>query len=105
MSYPLKFREKVLTIKKRRKLTLEETSKRFEIGTATISRWLIKIEPCLKRDRPAIKIDMKELIKDVKNIPDAYQRERAARLGVSRRCIGYALIRLKFSYKKNSVSS
>jgi transposase len=105
MSYPLKFREKVLKIKKEENLTLEEASKRFYIGTTTISRWQIKIEPCLTRNRPAIKIDMEKLKQDIKNEPDAYQRERATRLGVSPNTVLYAIRRLKISYKKNSFSS
>ena len=105
MSYPLKFREKVLEIKKKEQLSKKEISKRFHIGTTTIARWLVKIEPCLKRNKPATKINMEELRKDVKEGPDAFQRERAVKLGVSIRCVGYALIRLKITNKKNFVSS
>jgi transposase len=48
---------------------------------------------------------MKVLEEDVKTHHDAYQYERAARLGVSQRAIGYALKRLGVSYKKNTVTS
>jgi transposase len=105
MSYPLKFREKVLEIREKEKLTLKETSKRFYVGTATVSRWLVRIEPRLKRNKPATKIDMEQLKKDIQENPDAYQRERAVRLGVSPNTVMYALRRLKISYKKNSFSS
>jgi hypothetical protein len=37
--------------------------------------------------------------------PDAYQYERAERLGCSQRGIGEALKRLKITYKKNAVAS
>ena len=37
---------------------------------------------------------------DVAEYPDAYHRERAARLGVSKRGIGDALKRLELTYKK-----
>ena len=103
--YPLKFREKVLEIKKKEELSKKETSERFQIGTTTIARWLVKIEPCLKRNKPATKINMDDLKKDVEENPDAFQRERAERLGVSRRCVGDALVRLKITNKKNTVSS
>ncbi len=103
--YPLKFREKVLEIKKNEKLSKKETGERFQIGTTTIARWLVKIEPCLTRNKPATKINMEELKRDVAESPDAFQRERAERLRVSRRCVGDALIRLKITNKKNFVSS
>jgi len=105
MSYPLKFREKVLGIKKEEKLSKKETSKRFHIGTTTIARWLVKIEPCLKRNKPATRINMEDLKKDVEEIPDAFQRERAERLGVCPNTVLYALRRLKITNKKNFVSS
>jgi hypothetical protein len=43
---------------------------------------------------------MEALAGDVENTSDAYQYERAARLGVSQRVIGDALTRLNVSYKK-----
>jgi len=48
---------------------------------------------------------MEALAQEVKNNPDAYQYERAARLGVSQRAIGNALKRLNGSYKKNTAAS
>ena len=44
---------------------------------------------------------MELLGQDVGLYPDAYQYERAERLGCSRRGIGNALKRLKISRKKN----
>ncbi|WP_414437863.1 IS630 transposase-related protein [Candidatus Bealeia paramacronuclearis] len=46
---------------------------------------------------------MQALAEDVKTSPDAYQFERAQRLKVSVRCVGYALKRLGISYKKVSI--
>ena len=43
---------------------------------------------------------MGTLARDVEAYPDAYQYERAARLGVSVRCVGYALKHLGMTYKK-----
>ncbi len=47
------------------KLTLEETAKRFDVGSASISRWKLNPEPTKTRNRPAQKIDMDKLKKDV----------------------------------------
>jgi hypothetical protein len=41
------------------------------------------------------------LAQDVKNNPDAYQYERAKRLGVSKQGINHALKRLGVTYKKS----
>ena len=105
MTYSLDFRQKVLSIKKQEKLTGVETAVRFGIGVASITRWDKQIEPQRTRTKPATKLDMDALKQDVDNYPDAYQYERAARLGVSQRAIGNALKRLKISYKKNTVAS
>ena len=50
-----------------------------------VSRWLSDIEPNLTRNKPATKIDMQALFKDVQDYPDAYQYERANRLGVAKK--------------------
>jgi len=52
------------------------------------------MEPCTTRNKPATKLDMDQLAKDVGSAPDDYQWERAKRLGVSERTIGYGLKRL-----------
>ncbi|SFI79179.1 IS630 transposase-related protein, partial [Nitrosomonas sp. Nm34] len=46
---------------------------------------------------------MEILAQDVKNYPDAYQYERAKRLGVSKQGINHALKRLSVTYKKKPV--
>ncbi|WP_440864717.1 IS630 transposase-related protein [Symbiopectobacterium purcellii] len=46
-----------------------------------------------------------ELIKDVEQYPDAYQKERAERFGVCQKAIWQALKKLGLTYKKNSTSS
>ena len=56
----------------------------------------------MTRDKPATKLDMDALAKDVEVAPDDYQWERAKRLGVAERTIGYGLKRLGMSYKKNA---
>ncbi|CAG0940932.1 hypothetical protein BROC_01214 [Candidatus Brocadiaceae bacterium] len=105
MTYSLDFRKKVLAIKAKEGLTGKEVSLRFGIGIASVTRWTKCLAPCRTRTKPATKLDMEALAQDVKQHPDAYQYERAARLGVSQRAIGNALKRLGVSYKKNTVSS
>jgi transposase len=105
MTYSLDFRQKVLEIKEQEGLTQGEAAVRFGVGVASITRWDKCLEPKRTRTKPATKIDMETLEKDVKTYPDAYQYERAVRLGVCPRAIGYALKRLGVSYKKNTVTS
>ena len=80
MTYSIDFRQKVLLIKEQEKLTVMETAVRFGIGVASITRWDKRLEPQRTRTKPATKLDMEALKKDVDNYPDAYQYERAARL-------------------------
>jgi transposase len=103
--YSLSFRKKVLRLKEEESLSFDALGKRFAIHPRTIQRWKERIEPCLKRNKPATKIDMEKLKEDVKERPDDYQWERAERFGVTTWGIGLALRRLAISYKKNPVSS
>lgn len=103
--YSLDFRKRVFEIKEKEELTFEQVSKRFGVGMDTLFRWKRRIEPCLTRNKPATKIDMKELKKHVEEHPDAYQYERAKLFGVTGWAIGLALKRLEQTYKKNSFSS
>ena len=99
--YPQKFREQVLKIKKEEELTHEQTAKRFGIAKVCIGRWARQIKPKEKRNKPATKINMEALAKDVEENPDASQYKRALRFGVTPRGIGKALKRLGVTYKKN----
>jgi len=94
-----------MKLKEKENLTFEATSRRFGVGIRTLFRWQLRMEPKMKRNKPATKIDMELLKKDVEEHPDAYQYERAERFGVSQSCIFFALQRLGVSYKKNSDSS
>ena len=105
MTYSLQFRQKVFSTKKKFHLTFAQTSQRFDVPIRTLFRWQRKIAPCMTRDKPATRLDMAALAKDIKMSPDAYQWERAKRLGVAERTIGYGLQRLKVSYKKNAQTS
>ena len=105
MIYPLKFRQKVFSTKEKFHLTFEKTSQQFDVPIRTLFRWQRKIAPCMTRAKPATRLDMAQLSKDVELAPDAYQWERAKRLGIAERTIGYGLQRLKISYKKNAQTS
>ncbi|MCE2951243.1 MAG: IS630 transposase-related protein [Alphaproteobacteria bacterium] len=105
MSYSLDLRKKVLQTREEEGLTLEAVSVRFGVGVATVFRWTKTLEPCLTRLKPATKIDMDALRRDIEERPDAYQYERAQRFGVTQTGIWHALRRLKVTYKKNPNAS
>jgi transposase len=102
--YPHDFRRKVLAVREQEKWTIRETARRFCIGVATVTRWLrrIEVQRCKQRHR---KIDKAALIQDIKDFPEAYPYERAARFGVCPKAIWQALKKLGVTYKKNTVPS
>lgn len=100
MTYSIDFRKKVLSIKQQCQLTFSETSQRFGVGQSTVVRWSQHIEPKRTRNKPTVKLNWEALAQDVEEHPDSYQYERAARFGVSRQGIAYALKQLKLSHKK-----
>lgn len=102
--YSLDFRKRVFAIKNKENLTFAATSKRFGIGMTTLFAWQKRMEPKMKRDRLATKIDMAALQRDVHRNPDRFQWERAQDYNVSAWAIGKALRRLDVSLKKNSIS-
>ena len=102
MTYPLAFRQHVLRVKKQENLTYLETAERFRVGIASLMRWAKRIEPCMKRNKPATKINRQALEQDVQQYPDAYQYERAKRLGVSKSGVWWALKRLGICRKKDA---
>lgn len=105
MCYSLDFRKRVFAVKQKENLTFLATSKRFHIPMNTLFRWQRRLEPKTTRNKPATKIDMDALRKDLQMRPDRFQYERARDFGVTQGAIWFALRRLNFSYKKNSVSS
>ena len=102
MTYPLKFRQKVFATKEKFQLTYEQTSERFDVPIRTLFRWQRSIEPCTYRNQPATKIDMEALAKEIEELPDDYQWQRACRFNVTQAAITKALQRLNVSYKKNA---
>lgn len=105
MTYSLKFRQKVFSVKEKYSLTFAQTSERFDIPIRTLFRWQNKLIPESRRHKPATKIDMRCLEKDLKKRPDAYLWERAKLLKTSESGVFYAIRRLGITYKKNSESS
>ena len=104
MTYSSDFRRKVLSIRKREGLTIAQVAARFDVGIASVVRWLKNPEPKVHGYRRR-KIDMDALARDIEQYPDAYQYERAARFGVYQNAICHALKKLKLTYKKNTASS
>ena len=100
MTYETSFRKHVFKIKEKEKLTSEQTSKRFGINIRTLFRWKHKPINTKRRNKPATKINMEGLKKDIDNRPDDYNYERVARFKVSTHAIWAAMRRLKISHKK-----
>ena len=105
MTYSIDFRRKVLSDREKEDLTIAEVAEWFCVGVATVVRWLKRLEPQRRRNKPATKIDRIALARDVREYPDSYQSERAHRLGVSEKGIGHALRRMNITYKKNAAAS
>ena len=104
MTYSLDMRKKILKIRHEEGLSMALVAKRFGVGVASVMRWSKNIQ-CIKKRKRSSKIDREALKKDVETHPDAYQSERAQRLGVSEYCVWYALKRLGVTYKKNPKAS
>ncbi len=104
MTYSSDFRRKVLSVREREGLTIAEVASRFCVGEASVVRWLKHPDPKSTRNKPATKIDMEALARDVLEHPDAYQYERAKRLGVSEKGIGHALRRMGVSYSQAHIN-
>jgi transposase len=105
MAYSSDFRHKVLSVRYKERLTIAQVAALFCVGVASVIRWVKNPIPQKTRNKPATKIDMDALARDVRDDPDAYQYERAHRFGVSVQGINYALRRLGVSYKKNTGTS
>jgi transposase len=105
MTYSIDFRKKVLSVKKKEGLSLAAISKKFAISKNTVFLWTKVITPKKHREKPPTKINTNQLKEDIAQYGDAYQYERAERLGVSQSGIYSALKRLKVTYKKISKPS
>jgi transposase len=104
MSYSLDFRRHVMSLRKREGLSFSATAERFVVSVATLKRWAKHIEPRSYK-RKKRKIDLVRLREDVRDDPDAYQYERAARFDVTPKAIWKALRELGVTYKKSAETS
>ena len=105
MTYGVEFRRHVLLVREREGLTFAETSERFSVGVASLTRWTRQVEPKATREGRPRKIDLEKLMRDVCDDPDAFQHERAARFGVTPKAIWQALRKLGVTYKKSHAPS
>ena len=87
MVYSIDFGRKTLEIKADEKLSLDDCSKRLEVGRATISRWTQRLELKLTRNKPATKINLEKLKEDIEKHSDAYLSQRAKRLDIGVSCV------------------
>ncbi|QMT32128.1 IS630 transposase-related protein [Alysiella filiformis] len=82
-------------------MTIRQASAFYGISTHTINQWKRNGIERKKRQFKPLKVNHEALLKDVENYPDAFQYERAKRLGVTASAICYALKQLKISVKKD----
>ena len=52
MTYSSDFRRKVLSVRKREGLTIAQVALRFDVGVASVVRWLKNPEPKRTRNKP-----------------------------------------------------
>lgn len=104
MSYPVKYRERVIEYRQEGH-TLEETSKVFKVAISTIRKWENQLKergnltPKVPK-RSFKKIDPSKLKEYVAQHPDANQREIAREFGCALSAVQKALKRLKITRKK-----
>lgn len=103
MAYSLDFRRKVLSVREKEGLTIAEVAVRFDVGVASVVRWIKNVDRKPQGFRKR-KIDLDVLRQDILDYPDAYQYERAKRLGVTQNAIFLALRKLRVTYKKNTAA-
>jgi transposase len=103
-SYSVDLREKVLQYLEKNN-NREDASRLFQVGIATIYRWLSlkrekgNVEP-LRRPYAYKKIDDQKLIDYIEKNPDHFLSEIAKHFNVTLQAVFYALKRLKIMRKK-----
>ncbi len=105
MTYPISFRQHVLSVREKEGLSFEETSERFCVGIASLKRWSKRVSPKPYERQKVRKLDPDKLAQDVMDRPDDYQYERAARFGVCQKSIWQALRKLGVTHKKSHAPS
>lgn len=99
MAYSKDYRQMILA-KLKSGATYRELSLEFSISKTTILNWTKQPERKV-RTIHTHKINLDDLAKDIKDYPDAFQRERAVRFNCSDRAISKALKRLNLTRKKS----
>ena len=105
MTYSADFRQHILSTKKDENLSFQATATRFKVAKSTLVLWENGQIPKNTRNKKPTKIPDEKLLQDVQDYPDAFQYERAERLGVSQRGISDALRRLKITRKKRRIGT
>ena len=96
MPYSLDLREKVINFVENGG-TITKAAYTFGIGRASIYRWLSRPKlSATKVKSRQIKLDGKELEKDVKQNPESKLSDRTKKIGVNQPAIFYALKRINF---------
>ena len=104
MGYSKDFKDKVIEIMTRDKMSVRKTAQHFSVSTRTIQLWQKSTERKPIPGRPA-KIIEAQILADIEKYPDDYQYERAERLGVSTHAVFNALHKAGISRKKDVNSS
>ncbi|STZ75930.1 IS630 transposase-related protein [Bergeriella denitrificans] len=104
MTYPAHIRQKILSDLETS--TYKEVAARHKISPNTLARWKKQPTPKPKSEYKdkARKLTEEKLRQDVADYPDAYQWERAARLGSTQHAVSKAMKRYKLTRKKNSTA-
>lgn len=100
MAYSLDLRERVINYVENGG-SPSQAAEVFQVGRASIYRWLERIEPIQVRRRNR-KLDWKALEQDVQINPEARLIDRAKEFGVRPSAISYALKRMKITRKKTT---
>ncbi|MFM5890324.1 MAG: IS630 transposase-related protein [Dolichospermum sp.] len=101
MAYSLDLREKALLFSKQ--ASLVETARIFQIGLATLKRWLKRPELKASKSGPKAPSKLSNALLEhaLEQNPDATLAEHAQTLGVSITSVFYACKRNKITRKKN----
>ena len=101
MAYSLDLRKKVINYLENGG-SPSEASKIFQVGRASIYRWLERVEPTEVKRRNR-KLNWKALEQDIQTNPEARLIDRAKKFGVRPSAISYALKEMKITRKKNNL--
>ena len=104
MTYSLDFRKQVLKSLDEG-MSFAQAADFYNLSPTTIQNWKRRLHSQTTRQTMPHKIMDDVLLNDVKEHPDDYQYERAARLNCSRTGIYHALKRLRNSKKKELSAS